>query len=252
MPRLWHTFLRYHTNVEPSNLSYCRLSLVTSFASAPNTTVLPLLPRLLTVTGSQTRDHSLLPFVPVLRDMDSSCTTIANPRLFAPRYRACGVGLPQPYRASIGSQGTQDNRPLGREPEEEQDPAHAAQAVLDIQPSSYPIPQLSWGKNKHIPAGKPVGQPTDPLVPCAGCPVSSGSVTAATDAALVEPNHLQLHCAPARVCKIRGGLSSGPQVPQTLIILLRIPVSLSARTASAISLIFLLLSLIYGAASVYY
>ena len=78
------TSLRYRTNVGPSNLSYCRISLIPSSASASYTMVLSLLPHLLTVTGYPARDHSLLPFVPVLRNMGSSCTTIVNPRLFAP------------------------------------------------------------------------------------------------------------------------------------------------------------------------
>ena len=60
------------------------ISRVPSSASVPYTMVLSLLPCLLTVTGSPTRDHSFLPFVPVLRNMDSSCITIVNPRLFAP------------------------------------------------------------------------------------------------------------------------------------------------------------------------
>ena len=46
--------------------------------------VLSLPPCLLTVTGSPTRDHIFLLFVPVLRNMDSSCATIVNPYLFAP------------------------------------------------------------------------------------------------------------------------------------------------------------------------
>ncbi len=50
--------LRCLVNVGPSNLSYCRISLIPSPTGAPNTTVLSLLPCRLTVTGSQTRDHS--------------------------------------------------------------------------------------------------------------------------------------------------------------------------------------------------
>ena len=64
--------MRYLTNVGPSNLSYCRISLIPSSASAPYTTVLSLLPCLITATGSPTCDHSFLPFVPILMNMDSS------------------------------------------------------------------------------------------------------------------------------------------------------------------------------------
>ena len=45
------------------------------------------------------------------------------------------------------------SRSLGREPEEAQDPAHAAQAVPGIQSPAYPVSQLPRGE--HVLAGKP-------------------------------------------------------------------------------------------------
>ena len=74
---------------------------------------------------------------------------------FCPRYRACGTGLLLPHRVGASCRGIHGSRPLGREPEEAQDPAHAAQAVPGIESPAYLVSQLSRGE--HVLAGKPVG-----------------------------------------------------------------------------------------------
>ena len=163
--------------------------------------VLSLLPCLLTVTGSPTRDHSFLPFVPVLRNIDPSCTAIVNPRFFAhdivPAAPAChclteSASVAEAYMAADL---------LDKNPRRRRILRTLHETVPGIKSPAYPVPKLSGGE--HVLAGKPVDQFPDPPVPRAWRPSPSGSVPEATDAALVEPRYPQLDRAPIHVCEVR-------------------------------------------------